>query len=428
MKDLIFERYDHFEILIFISGLFSTFQALVFHGITIFSWLLLLMLFISMAERKWDGSFFFEDRKAMLSAAVLLSMTATELITVFMDEYPAWTSRSINNFILMSSVFLLYFIIGRNKRYGRIYMKGILCSCVIQYLVAYIEYFTYNVFNYDLNEKLFETATKLKDDRLVIRALTTNPGMLVPVVLIGLCFSKKLVIKLMSLLTAIVINSTTCVICVGLFFAVYFFMAVRDKAARGWNINKIVFTIFTVTLLAFIIYRPLRGNVGNLYNYAANRIADAAADDTDSDKSTKYHFRYYWSVPYVFDHIPTYRKVFGYGKNCSGIPFAELYGQYTDMLWIPETDPIAALYDVGILGFLSIYALFGCIAYDAWKTDRMHGIFMSCVLIGGVFYGFQMTWFLLMELICFNVREGNRVEDNIYRLEELRNGRCSRLI
>ena len=81
MKDIFANKYDHYEILIFISGLFSTFQVLTFHGVTVFSWFLLLMLFLGLAEKRGLSDINLWNTKEILIGLVLLAMTATELIT-----------------------------------------------------------------------------------------------------------------------------------------------------------------------------------------------------------------------------------------------------------------------------------------------------------------------------------------------------------
>ncbi|MCR4744164.1 MAG: hypothetical protein K5894_02915, partial [Lachnospiraceae bacterium] len=131
MKDIFANKYDHYEILIFISGLFSTFQALTFHGITVFSWFLLLMLFLGLAEKRGLSDINLWNSKEILIGLVLITMTITELITVFLNDYPEWKSRSLNNYILMVAVFLLFIILRGNEKYRKIYLKGIMISCFI---------------------------------------------------------------------------------------------------------------------------------------------------------------------------------------------------------------------------------------------------------------------------------------------------------
>ena len=406
MKDNFINKYDHYELLLFIAGIVSTFQAVTFHGITLFSWFLLLLLFLGIAEKRGEGKIDFADNRIMLSGLVIITMTITEVITVFLDEYPEWTGRSLKNYVLMLAVFLLFFVLKRWKKYGDIYFRGMMVSCVIQYLVCYLEYILYRFYNYDLVDSLFEIETGMRDERTIVYGLTTNPGMLVPVVLIGLCLSGNRVCKVMALTAGILINSSTCMVCIAVYFFFVLFTNVREKAVSGWDFQKITLMVIAVAVIVLLAYEPLRNTLIDLYNYLIRRIALAAAGKNISTSSEGKHFRYYWSLPYIFDHIDLLRKIFGFGKNCSGIPFIELYKQYTDELWIPESDPIATLYDVGIAGLVAMYALLGKIAVGLRRENRYMGIFMICVLIGGVFYGFQMTWVLLFELIIWNNSRG----------------------
>ena len=111
MKEIFFNKNDHYEILIFIAGVFSTFQALTFRGITVFTWFLLGLLFLGLVEKRGTVSFNFKSVKEILILLVIFTMTVTEFITFFLDEYPAWTGRSVKNFVLMTAVFILFFIL-----------------------------------------------------------------------------------------------------------------------------------------------------------------------------------------------------------------------------------------------------------------------------------------------------------------------------
>ena len=293
---------------------------------------------------------------------------------------------------------------GEIHEYGKIYFRGIIVSCIIQYITCYIEYLAYTIKGMDLSLKFLDVTTKLRDDRPVIVGLTTNPGMLVPVVLIGVCLSGKMAIRIMALVSALLINSTTCMICLAVYFALYLIVKSREIIVKGWSFNKIVIGAIAIIVIAFLFFEPLRARIADLYSYAIKRLGNTsgAIGEGLNGFSERAHFRYYWSMPYIFDNISLLRILFGFGKNCSGIPFSELYRQYVGELWIPETDPIATLYDVGIVGFAAMYALLGVLARDIWKREITSGIFMAVVLIGGIFYGFQMTWIILLELLIWN--------------------------
>ena len=101
LKDIFVNKYDHFEFLLFVAGIVSTFQGILFHGVTLFSWFLLLLLFLGVAEKRGSGELNFHDTKLVLIGLVIVTMTITEVITVYLDEYPEWTGRSVKNYILM---------------------------------------------------------------------------------------------------------------------------------------------------------------------------------------------------------------------------------------------------------------------------------------------------------------------------------------
>ena len=404
MKDIFINRYDHYEILLFIAGLVSTFQGVLFHGVTLFSWFLLALVIIGVIKKRGNGNFNFKDTKTVLIGLVLVSMTITEIITVYLDEYPEWTGRSVKNYILMLAVFVLFFVLRGNSRYGEIFFKGVMVSSIIQYVFCCIEYIAYKTKGLDLTEKYLSVATVLKDGRPTITGLTTNPGMLVPVILISMCLSKSLIVKVMALGTALIINSSTAVICVALYFLILAALIISDRVRNGLNLGKYAVGIIAMAILIIISFPSLREKIIALYGYLLERLGTASegVGEGINGMSERLHFRYYWSMPYIFDQIGLTRILFGFGKNCSGIPFSELYAQYQGELWIPETDPIATLYDVGVVGTVAMYGMLIKMFFDFYRRSVRKCIFMACVLLGGAFYGFQMTWFLLLELFLWD--------------------------
>ena len=169
-------------------------------------------------------------------------------------------------------------------------------SCIIKYIACYVEYLLFTLFEFDLTKKILDIKTSLRDDYPTITGLTTNQGMVVPVILIGLCLSSKLYIRIMALIAAILINSSTCVICIAFFFGILFLKSMRDKASNGWNFTRIVLFLAAFAFIAFIFYEPLREKTYSLSNYLLNRLNNASTANESNDRSTFYHFRYYWSV------------------------------------------------------------------------------------------------------------------------------------
>ncbi len=92
--------------------------------------------------------------------------------------------------------------------------------------------------------------------------------MLVPVILIGLCLAKNLVIRVMALSSALLINSTTCMICIALFFMFYGFHRLREKSFNGWSFGRITIGVIAIAIMMFILYEPLRERTLSLYSYA----------------------------------------------------------------------------------------------------------------------------------------------------------------
>ena len=169
-------------------------------------------------------------------------------------------------------MFILFFALKKHREYGELYFKGVMVSCLLQYLVCYLEYILYHFHNYDLADKLFEIETGMRDERAVVYGLTTNPGMLVPVVLIGLCLSGNKAIKAMALIAGILINSSTCMICIAAYFIFVLLTNIRKKASSGWSFEKITLLVVAAAILVILFYEPLREIIINLYKHLVRRI------------------------------------------------------------------------------------------------------------------------------------------------------------
>lgn len=111
------------------------------------------------------------------------------------------------------------------------------------------------------------------------------------------------------------------------YIIIHIIISVHKKFLFGWNLKKIIFAMTTLTFLFLLFFEPVRNSIINLSHYATDRVNSAATNEAEYMSSTYVHFRYYNSIPYIFDHIPilkAYAKIKGFDKSYD--PYKAAYG------------------------------------------------------------------------------------------------------
>lgn len=405
--------------LFFLLGLFSSLQLVEVFGKTIFTWLLLLTV----------AFYFFTEKKIRFRFTVftlyMVSITLTECINLFSPVGSAWKSRSINAYILLWLVFFTFqYIRLQPIEVWKAFLGGLYQSCVIQVVWCYLQMLFYHIFHLDINKLIFtdfmhvqETTSYFRKGHLVINGITSNAGMLAPVFIIGMMMTNNALLK--AAIAALCLLSGNSSLIIGIF--VYFLLSgVKQwKKIQVNRIRKGHILIGTGLLAAVCVVLSFRSEFAlldrfqELFVYFIDRIISIFRQNI-TDGSTFAHVRYYTAIPYILSNTDLITNLFGYGLGCAGIPYSLLFHQYTTLIWIPESDFVAYLFNGGIAGVLLYYIFLARIVMRGIRLDYKYFVGMVSLIMVGFFYGIQLNWVILFELILYELMKRKYMSSEIF--------------
>lgn len=397
--------------MVFLLGLFSTFQLVEIGGVSIFS----LILFIFAVKTILTYQFKIENRQIFL---LLLSICFSQVMCLFISVPNAsqWRVASYKAFALFIALFFTYSYVKKADRW-KVFFHGVYISCIIQVFWCYAQFIIYRLFGAYLNNQIFVRLLKMWNANelqgRVITGLNTNSGLLVPILFFVIIMGRQTIIRLLAYGLCFLSGNSTCVIC-GLLYVVFLIIfgkknllkpsAVSKKKMLGIALSGLIF------LLVMLASNELSSRIFNSINDLIGRLSSVRTGESIVG-STYTHLRYYTSIPYLFSNLNILNILFGFGLSCAGLPFVMHYNQYTSKIYVPESDPITYLWGTGIIGGFLFYKILIQSMIQGYNVDKKYFLFFITVLVCGIFYNNQMNWLILAEwLIIEGIRRGEQMD------------------
>ena len=388
------------SILLFLMGLFSTFQIIEIKGISVFTWL----LFVFVAYTLFTEKKFKYGKSLWYVNGYLLLLTISEfmIFTINLDNSNLWVAASLKKYLIQLVLVLAFFLI-RSKSDERVdaFIKGLHYSCLIELIWCYLQLIFNALWGVSINSLIWETGQSNLLGYQVITGLNSNAGILSPTFIFLFLYDRRIIIKLLSISVFFISGSSTMLICGVILACCYVACSNRKKMVSKKKIYRIIaifFVSFVAIALLLMVNRDIFDRLFNMVNHLLKRLSDASTGNF-TDGSTFTHTRYYTSVFRVISNISIINTIFGFGIGCAGVPFVQIFNQYADLVYVPESDVITYLYDLGIIGVAFMYMFFIRIMIIGKKVDCNYFTFMFTILISGIFYGIQLNWVLLLEWI-----------------------------
>ena len=413
------------DILMYMLGLFSTFQLVTIFGMTVFTYLTLACVIYFIVKYRT----FILARMEILLFVISISMT--ELIIIARPVLENWVGRSIKNYILLMMTILIYCYVSKYMdRYLAPFLKGLYASCIIQLIWCFLQFGLYNILHISLNDLVFSggifaseaAVTQYKNGVMVINGLNYIAGFLAPVFLFGIIMSKSKIVKLLFMGVAFMTGSITPVFAIVCYVVVWFGLNILNKIFDGGQIKlnrinmtkkKVIVTMFvSVTVFFAAIY--MYDRIVSSFNSIMDRLY-GILNEEQIDASSFAHMRYYTSLPYLLRNIDIKHLLFGYGANCSGIPFIQFFNQYAEIMWIPESDFINYIFSFGLVGSILFYKILVKNVIKGFKKGNEYVALQVALLFAGFFYSIQLNWLVLVELLLDKINNDElryRLNDN----------------
>lgn len=385
--------------LIGLVGMTSSWAIIRFGNNSLFKILVICILFVNLVGLS------IKFRKMNLNPCFYLmygSMVITFLFTNSMTIGAEWVKQENIQFFWMT-VYAIFYLIASAflDKQIEIYFKGFMYGSLIQMAWVIVQYMIYTVTGLDINMQLFSKLygrSYIKEGGFGASGIAWHPSNLAVLLVILFWVFDSWYWKFIVLVTAILSNNSTVIICVITCIVVNIFADKKDKF-RSIKIGKrtIVITFIAIfVMLILFIKTDLLLIVSNRILFIYNRIFGGYYDGG----STNAHIRYYTTIPNVIARYPLTKVLFGFGEGCSGYVMTSLFGQYSNIgAWALECDIVNILWNKGLVGFFLFYGWLLSIVKRGWAVNHKYAYIMFAIIVGGIFYNIQYDWVIVLEVI-----------------------------
>lgn len=408
-------KVDFPKILIFLIGFFSTFELTRCFGVTIFSWLLLLFsIYMIIHEKK----VYTKSGNAYIWIYLgIATISELMIFTIELTNKNSWIVSSAKKYVLLLALICSFLFISVTKNGKEIFIKGLYYSCLVEMSWCYIQLVLYKFAGMDINKIIFGISHLSPiNGKLVLSGLNTNAGILAPALFFLILVDKRLVVKILALILFFISGTSTMIVCgMTILFVICAYYAFKKLTQTKPSFETKTFIVLLFVLVAIFLTFALKPDIiqklGQNFVRLFSRLSDAK-NAKFTDGSTFTHTRYYTSIFHVLNNSKFLNDLFGYGIGCAGVPFVQIFEQYSDMIYVPESDPITFLYNYGIIGFIFIYSMITYVILRGRKIEWRYSAFFISVLIGGIFYGMYLNWvFMLTWIVIESVHEKKCIFD-----------------
>lgn len=404
-------------LLLFIVGVFSTFQIIQVSGITVFTILMLVSVIYFLVR---DKKICIKMNNGFLwKYGILISVSEVMIFTINLKNSSEWINSSLKKYIIIILVMIFFYLVEKSYDTRVVALiKGIHTSCLIQVFWCYLQYILESLFNIDINKIFFGVSQYNLSGQKVISGLHVNAGILAPAIIFLVYYDRRWWIKVLSIIVFFISGTSTMLICGCTVLIIYgvHSMSIHYKRIISKKSFIRMLIILLVAVLGIVVLLSQKGVIDrtlSMFDSIGNRLTNVK-DNEFTDGSTFVHARYYTSFLLVMSNLNLINILFGFGIGCSGVPFVQVFNQYSNIVYVPESDIMTFAYDVGIIGFVVFYLLLFTIIKKGRQIDWRYEAFMVTVLIGGIFYGIQLNWVMLFEWICLSCIKSGKSLFEIY--------------
>ncbi len=368
-------------------------------------------------------------RKAVILPSVLIPLVFLSLFSGWATShfYPmpeAYTyAARIVPVLKLPYIFIIAYVYVRMKEDRSVLdavVLGIKATVAVQLIWIPLQYAAYHKLGLDISDLVFNQWLHRDVVTLFVRegvyhpsGLAWHSGLIAPMFVIGFLMFKNPLIRIVLIMEAMIIGSSTAVAGVvaaaGLMILV---AATHPKDTREeWseslkNTPKAVMVLFGALLIGAVAYVILSG----MYQTAVDSVVRLVnrVIHSKSDGSARAHFGYFKQYFEIIKQAPLLNVLFGYGADCSGYPFQEYYSYYMSLsAYTIECDYVNIALNHGIIGFVLYYSMLGYIAVKGAKTDPRYLVFILCILLQGIGYNVQWDYVFVFELVLFASLKAN---------------------
>ena len=392
------------EYLLFLLGLFSTWQIIAVGGLAVSTWLTLLTAGYLLLTQE------FAFRRDWLLLGMLLSAGITFCVSMMANIPAGYTKASLVGTVQWVLIFAIYACVRRESTNDSAdaFFRGFDWSCRIQLIWCFLQIASSKALGLNLNWLIFDKLLHLSDEaglfeNNMVSGLHWHVANLIPIVIYMYFRHKNILIKGCCLLIVMVTRSSTLMIAAGLcvMFDVLVFCK-RTLCDQHCAIPYKEAVYILLGLMGVVAVSPiLLPKVWGMIEHLMLRIWQIS-NPSEGFESSAVHFNYYRYLPDILKTLPTREVIAGAGFGTSGYRFTVFLWQYPNAIWTVESDPVNIILSQGILGAVLHYSFMGSLT---WKLLRKKQTGLVCVLvilmICGFVYNNQFIWVQLVEFMLY---------------------------
>lgn len=245
------------------------------------------------------------------------SMVITFLFSNSLTLGAEWVKQTDIQFYWMTAYTIFYLMASAFlDKQIEVYFKCFVYGSLAQMIWVIIQYMIYTVAGLDINMQLFSalySRSYIKEGGFGASGLAWHPSNLAVLLVALFWMFDSWYWKLIVLVTAILSNNSTVIICVLTCIVINLFANKKGKV-RSIKIGKktiIVAFVAIFVMLALFTKTDLFSIAGSRISFIYNRLFGGYYDGG----STNAHIRYYTTIPNVIAHYPLAKVLFGFGEG-----------------------------------------------------------------------------------------------------------------
>ncbi|MBR6897973.1 MAG: hypothetical protein IKN24_07360 [Lachnospiraceae bacterium] len=409
--------------LLFFFGLLGTMPILQIFGLTVFTWMTLVLIGYNLLFRlkivqpsNKSTPYIIFTLLTLISAAVCITSDLPEMWKKIQLTSVVWR-------LCYLFLFLIYFCKARFDK-TLFYIKGVYYASIIHSIWGCIQVLVYEATGQSVNRLIFfdmfhvEAAeyVQMRGGSIAMTGFCWNAGNIAPLLVIGYAMSKSLLLKIFFLMISVLSGSRTAITGVVACFVLEVFLYLLRQYKDRIKLIHIVGFFGALGFLMMVILA--NGNITQMIIARCQEILSTFSSSyLNTQSSSRLHARYWTSIPLITEWNKPVHNLFGYGLGASGYPFTQLFGQYTDGVWVVECDFINDLWSFGYVGFMTWYLWYAYNMIKGSKVNKRFFILFAGLLVEGASYNVTFNWCLIFLLFVFiNIEYSN----DFLRLRSLR--------
>lgn len=409
--------------LIFAYGLLGTMPIISIFGLTIFSWLtVIVVLFFIIFKLSRNA----KVTKFITPYFIIVLLSVISAFLCLSGDLPAvWKNQQVKGIIwnVFYIIVLIYFSNKHNDA-AKSYLEGVYISSIIHMVWGYLQFILYTISGIKLNDVVFvdllhmstNTLTQIKDGNIALSGLCWNAGNMAPLLLFGFAMSTSISLRAAFALCTLLSGSRTAVLGLSA-FVLFSYITESDKSKVS---KRIWMSVMGVVIIGIPVLF-LTGRMSPIIYAIQTTFSYFSRETLARQSSAIIHLRYLTSIFDVAKFAGLIKTLFGFGIGCSGYPFTVLFNQFNTPdfgPWVVECDIINQLWSTGVLALIIRYLWYMKYFVKAYKVDRNVFSFFLAFFIEGFAYNVTFNWTLIL-LMCIFILINNKQKIKNYQKNEI---------